>query len=82
MDIPIIVTNTIAPIELATEDLTNNMKCIVNSLQKHLNNNLTPIYWNNVKISKQMHNKVEWYLEDTICHTQKFIRRNVSLYDN
>lgn len=82
MDKPIVVTNMIAPIELASEDLTNNTKCIVNGLQKHLNNNLTPTYWNNVNISKQTDDKIEWYLEDTICHTQKFLRRNVSLYDN
>lgn len=81
MDEPIVITNTIAPIELATEDLTKDMKCIVNSLQKYLNYDLTPIYWNNVNISKQANDKVEWYLEDTICHTQKIIRRNVSLYN-
>lgn len=79
MDKPIIVTNTVAPIELATEDLTKNMKCVVNSFQKHSNSDLTPIYWTGVNISKQTYDKVEWYLEDTICNTQKIIQWNVSL---
>lgn len=70
-----------APIELATEDkLSSNTECVVTSFQKQSNNDLPIIYWNVVNISKQPYNKGEWYLEDTICHSQIWNSlQNVSL---
>jgi len=76
-----IITTIVAPIELATEDkLSNNTKCVVTSFQKQSNNDLSLIYWNVGNISKQPYDKSEWYLEDTICHSQIWNSlQNVSL---
>lgn len=81
MEKSIIVTNMVAPIELATENqLSNNTECVVTSFQKQSNNDLSLIYWNVVNILKQPHDKSEWYLEDTICHSQIWNSlQNVSL---
>lgn len=69
----------VTPIKLATEDLSNNTECVVTSLQKQLNNDLSFIYWNVVNILKQKYDKSEWYLEDTICHSQIWnLLQNVS----
>lgn len=70
----------IAPIELATEDLLNDTECVVTSSQKQSNDDLSLIYWNVVNISKQTYEKSDWYLEDTICHSQIwYLLHNVSL---
>ncbi|XP_025208382.1 flocculation protein FLO11-like isoform X2 [Melanaphis sacchari] len=60
----------VTSIELATEELSNNTKCVVISLQKQSKNDLSLIYWNVVNILKQEYDKSEYYLEDTICHSQ------------
>lgn len=70
MNKPIIVTDTITPIELATEDLSKNMKCVLSGFQTYSNDELSLIYWTKVNISKQTYDKREWFLEDTICHKQ------------
>lgn len=76
-----IIATIIAPIELATEDkLSNNTECVVTKFQKQSNNDLSLIYWNVVNVSKQSYDKSEWYLEDTICHSQIWNSlQNVSL---
>lgn len=68
MDKPIIIMDTVTPIELAAKDLSKDMKCVVNSFQKNLNENVSFIYWTNINISKQTYDKSEFYLEDKICH--------------
>jgi hypothetical protein len=70
MDKPIIITDTITPIKLAAEDLSKDMKCVVNGFQKNSNDDLSFIYWTKISISKQTYDKSEWYLENTICHKQ------------
>jgi len=81
MENSIIATSMTAPIELATEDrLSNNTECVVTSFQKQSNNDLSLAYWNVVNILKQPYDKSEWYLEDTICHSQIWNSlQNVSL---
>ncbi|KAF0763719.1 mucin-5AC-like, partial [Aphis craccivora] len=65
------ITNSmVTPIKLATGDLSNNTECVVTSLQKQSSNDLSLIYWDVVNILKQKFDKSEWYLEDTICHSQ------------
>jgi len=76
-----IIATIVAPIELAAEDkLSNNTECVVTSFQKQSNNDLSLIYWNAANISKQPYDKGDWYLEDTICHSQIWNSlQNVSL---
>jgi len=75
------ITNSmVTPIKLATGDLSNNTECVVTSLQKQSSNDLSLIYWDVVNILKQKFDKSEWYLEDTICHSQLWnLLQNVSL---
>lgn len=79
MDKPIIVTSTVAPIELATEKLSKNMNCVVSSFEKYINSELSLVYWNMVNISKQIYSEDEFYLDDTICNGDIRSLRNVSL---
>lgn len=83
MDKPIIVTGAVAPIELATEDLSENTKCVVHSFQKHSNNDLTLVYWNTVNVSKiEWYNNNEWYiLKDTFCHEKIWSSQHVSFHN-
>lgn len=77
MDEPIVVTSTVAPIELAAEKLSENLICVVSSFKKFTNNNLSLVYWNMVDISKQI-DKNELYLEDTICDGRILSLQDVS----
>lgn len=82
MEKSIIPSSMVAPIELVDEDqLSNNTECVVPSFQKQSNNELQLIYWNVVNIAKQTYDKSEWYLEDTICHSQIWDSlQNVSIH--
>lgn len=83
MDTPVIVTSTVAPIELATEYLSENIKCVVNSFQKYSNNDLTLVYWNMVNVSEiEWFNNSEWYIiNDTFCHEKIWSSPHVSFHN-
>lgn len=83
MDTPITVTSTVAPIELATKDLSENIKCVVNSFQKHSDNDLTLVYWNMVNISKiEWFDNNEWYiLKDIFCQDKVWSLHHVSFHN-
>lgn len=80
MDRPVVVTSTVAPIELATGNLSENIKCVVNSFQKHSNHELTLVYWSMVNISKnEEYDNNEWYiLKDIFCHKRIWPLQHVS----
>lgn len=68
MTVPVLTTNEVAPIKLAADDLSKNMRCGVSGFQQHSDDNLTFIHWNMVNVSKRYKSdKTVWYLEDTIC---------------
>ncbi|VVC40213.1 Peptidase S1, PA clan,Serine proteases, trypsin domain [Cinara cedri] len=73
IDKPVKVTDTVAPIELSTEDLSKNSKCIVSGLKKMTNNDTVLVYWNMAVIDKpkQTYNEIEMYFKDhAICREQ------------
>lgn len=75
---PITIINTVTPIELATEDFSTDMKCVISGYQEHSNNsNSVLVYWNVVNVSKHA---TDLYLRDTICNEKS--PQNVSLYDS
>jgi len=78
MNEPIVVSKTLTPIKLATEDLSENMKCVISSFSRNSDEDFALIYWKMVNISKHKSNNNKWYLKDTICHGKIQYLQNVS----
>lgn len=79
MDKPIIATSIVAPVELATKELSKNINCVISSFEKYINNELSIIYWNMVNVSTHIYSQGDFYLEDIICDKGIWPLQNVSL---
>lgn len=79
MDELVVITSTVAPVELATADLSQIMYCSINSFQNDPKDVSTIVQWNMVNISKRMDYENKWYLEDTICHNNIPFSQEVSI---
>lgn len=81
MDRPVTADDTVAPIEMASDDLSKDTECVVSGIEKRPDSRAALIYWNEVNVSEQAHDKSEWHLQDTLCHSDALSTRSVSICD-